>query len=640
MTFSAGRFFWKVFLVNALVLATVLAVSVIVILHESERFQQAELTERLTAQANTLRVSVESRWSREHLDELRRIVQAAGTQPDRGVRITLIDAEGVVWADSAHDPATMGHHGTRPEFLAALREGYGESLRWSHTVSGELKYVALRVGPAESPKGVVRVSTATSAAGWNAQPGSRLFLTVGGTSVAAAVALALSLGILWSRRLGRIAAAARTLSRGDLSARVSVSGRDEVAILGLALNRMRDRLSKQMETIDRQRRTLESLLSQLHEGVIVTDADGRLVLVNAEADRLLNVSACSGDRTSAGLPVEQCIRELDLQNMLRGAAAVDAGASPDSSEKASFPPRASLHAPRDEAHITLDTPAGKVNLLARAFDFQLPPSVPPDAADADSPRRGRLLVLTDVTELNKLMQVKADFAANASHELRTPLAAIRAALDTLGVLDWGTEVDSGRRTLEVIERHARRMEAMVVDLLDLSRLESPTAKFHPTAVKTRDVFDEMHAIFAEALAAKDLAWDVNLADECRTIVVNRELLRIALRNLVDNAVRFTDRGGRVRLIARRENRHAIIDVEDNGCGIPHAEQERVFERFYQVQRARSGPQRGTGLGLSIVRHAAAAMDGGVSLRSEPGRGTTVTLSIPQPPVSGGFLPPA
>jgi two-component system phosphate regulon sensor histidine kinase PhoR len=624
---TAGRFFWKVFLIHAAVMATVLGFCILVILIEFERFQTQELSERLSWQARTLVASMDVQAETGVAEDLQALVRAAGTQPNFDARVTLIGADGTVIADSVGDPASMDNHANRPEVATALREGTGESVRWSHSVGEEMHYVAVRIGSADARRGVLRVSTATAAIGKRAQPWRRLLATIAFTSAGAVIVLALSIGILWSRRIGQIATAARTLSGGDLSAQVPVSGNDEVAVLGKALNRMRDRLARQLETIDRQRRTLESLVAQLHEGVIVADADGRLVLINSEADRLLDVSRVCDCKACAGLPVEQCIRQLDLQQMLRGAERDVPG------EKSASPAGEAAMTPnvaRDEARLTVDTETGPVTLLARAFDFQLPPPALAASGESDSPR-GRLLVLTDVTELNRLVQVKADFAANASHELRTPLAAIRAALDTLRAVDWTGDSDTVRRTLNVIERHAGRMEAMVVDLLDLSRLESPMAKFDPSAVRTRIIFDEINGIFADALAAKELQWEVEIGDTCRTIVVNRELLRIALRNLVDNAIRFTERGGLVRLIARTENDGAIIEVRDTGCGIAIAEQERVFERFYQVQRARSGIQRGTGLGLSIVRHAAAAMNGRVTLTSELGKGTTVSLQLPQQP---------
>jgi signal transduction histidine kinase len=174
------------------------------------------------------------------------------------------------------------------------------------------------------------------------------------------------------------------------------------------------------------------------------------------------------------------------------------------------------------------------------------------------------------------------------------------------------------------------MEAMVRDLLDLARVETPGAKFKPSSLRPQEVLRELHAAFADAVAVKSLRWETNVDERCTGLVANPELLRIVMRNLVDNAIKFTEPGGRICVNIRSEPGWATVEVADDGCGIATSEQQRVFERFYQVKRDRSGPERGTGLGLSIVRHAVTAMGGRVKLTSEPGKGTSVTVEIPQP----------
>jgi len=286
--------------------------------------------------------------------------------------------------------------------------------------------------------------------------------------------------------------------------------------------------------------------------------------------------------------------------------------------------------------LQIQAPGGLLYLLAHAGEISLPgdSSVGDDRPAATE--SGRLLVFTDVTDLTRAVQMKADFAANASHELRTPLSAILAAAETLR-LEGSRSMSDTDQFLEVIERHGRRMQAMVVDLLDLSRLESPLARFEPQPVRTRDVAAEMHADFSEGLSAKKLAWRVDIAPGCHEMTVHPDLIRIVLRNLIENAIRFTAPGGFVALSVKRVDGDIRLEVADNGCGIPPEDQERVFERFYQVARARSGADRGTGLGLSIVRHAVAAMSGTVELESAVGKGTRVTVSIPQPRMRNGEL---
>jgi two-component system phosphate regulon sensor histidine kinase PhoR len=248
---------------------------------------------------------------------------------------------------------------------------------------------------------------------------------------------------------------------------------------------------------------------------------------------------------------------------------------------------------------------------------------------------GRLLVLTDVTQLTRLIQVKADFAANASHELRTPLSAIRAAIETLLQMNLQDEADAARHFVAMIERHSRRLEALVADLLELSRLESSRLQFQPADVDLRQMLSDIREQHAERLAQKDLHWSEDLPGNLSQVQANPHLLRIVLENLVDNSIKFTNPGGHLSITCRQASQPptgsaTAITVADDGCGIDVEEQSRVFERFYQVERARSGGAlRGTGLGLSIVRHAMAAMKGTVELQSQPGRGTSITITIPQ-----------
>jgi two-component system phosphate regulon sensor histidine kinase PhoR len=444
-----------------------------------------------------------------------------------------------------------------------------------------------------------------------------LVWTIGGVGLLGAIALALALAILSSRRISRLAATAHRLSRGDLSIPIQARGSDEVSLLAQSLERMRDRLARQLATIDRQNRMLGSLLAQLHEGVLVTASDGRMVLVNPAAARLLSLPVGpDANRVGAsGRRVEDCIQQNDLRQMLL--------------------PHSAGQAPMNEARLDIPTEAGVRSILARVSQITLPEPDDDKEAMAHShhPAMGRLLVLTDITELTRTLQLRSDFVANASHELRTPISAIRAAVDTVLKIDVAGEAETARRFLEVIARHTSRLEALVGDLLDLSRLESPSASFQPTVLRLQRVGDELHDRWSNEIDRKQLRWGWDIADDCPNVFANLYLLQLVLDNLVDNAIKFTDGGGQIGVACRREGRSVEIEVYDTGCGIAPQDHQRVFERFYQVESARSGgaadaPPRGTGLGLSIVKHAVAALGGSVRLDSALGTGTRVTVTIP------------
>jgi len=623
-----GRYFWKLFLVNAALMAVVLAGCVWVIMWQFDRFHEIELSRYLFAQATTLEIAVQDRFDHEHVNELNALAEKIGTRELDDIRVTFVFADGTVAGDSVADRAKMDWHGDRPEIISALKTGFGESIRWSHTVTKNMKYIAVRVGSADNPVGVVRISKAVSHIAAQTRPAQQLVVTLVFTSVFAAILLALALALLWSRRIRRITESAQSISRGDLSARIEVFGHDEVALLGRSLNEMRERLSAQLETIDRHRRTLDSLVSQLQEGVVVADADGRIVLINSEAIKLLQLSTREASDSFIGQTVEQCIPQHRLQNLMRRTSLDMPADTHDLSGQSATGSDDHHETQTQEIEVKLSTGTGVRSVLARAFDIRLPNVSGDDPSSATNVHVGRTLVLTDVTELTRVMQVKADLAANASHELRTPLSAIRVAVETLRSVDWLSDVMAASRFIDVVDRHSGRMEAMIGDLLDLSRLESSTNRFNATPIVVTKFLEELHTTFADALAEKNLHWKTSVFSEGATFTASPELLRIILRNLIDNAIRFSELEGDIVLSVQKDDSTIVVEVADTGCGIALDQQHRVFERFYQVERARTGSVRGTGLGLSIVRHATTAMNAHIELQSVLGQGTRFTIRIP------------
>jgi two-component system phosphate regulon sensor histidine kinase PhoR len=636
---SPSKLFWKLFLGNAVLMAAVLGICVWAIVGEVDRFMSTNLTSGLHARAETLRFFVRDQFTAEHAQALDQYAKAIGAEWSDGVRITFIQTDGIVLGDSEADPPHMENHATRPEVQQALREGWGEDSRVSATVGRGLKYVAVRVGPPDAPLGVVRVAMTVRTIGERTDAMQKLIWAIALVGLLAAVALALGLARLWSGPVRRITAAARSLSHGDLSARAQVRGSDELAVLARSLNQMRDHLAEQLTTIDRQRRTLESLLAQLHEGVVVAGPDGRIMLINPAAVRLLAEPEAEAAPASAfeGRGVVDCVPQRELQALLMPQPDVDDGSRAEGASPDARLDRGGVR----EIRLAVDTPGGPVAILARVSDIVLPGFDRSGAhAEAQEWATGRLMVLTDITDLTRMIQVKADFAANASHELRTPVSAIRAAIETLLQVELASDLKTAGHFLSMIDRHSERMEAMVSDLLSLSRIESsPVTRFKPSTVRLREFLADVHSRHAEAMNAKNLHWAVAVPADLDTIEANPHLLRLTIDNLVDNATKFTDLGGHISVRLARASAPppsgngpawVSIEVADDGCGIPEEEQSRVFERFYQVERARSGALRGTGLGLSIVRHAVGAMQGRVGLESRPGEGTRVTIHIPQP----------
>jgi len=635
-----GKFFWKLFVGNAALLVLVVATCFWLLLDEFDRFYAEELTRHLTAQGQSLIREIEPRLDRLTEKELDDFAKKAGIPGEEGTQITIALPDGRVIADSVDQTGRVESLANLDEMRQALSTGVGQCTRWSGESFKLMKHVAVRVGAGDDPKAVVRVSLPVTGLVARAMAARRLLLTFACIVLLAAVALALGLARLWTQPIARITATARSLSEGNLAARAPVVGTDEVAQLARSLNRMRDVLARQLKANLRQRRTLEYLLAQLHEGVVVADPDGKIVLINPTAADLLDlaVSFPGGADDIQGLTVEACIPQHELQQMLLPIEEQDA--TPDDGE--SWTPASGRGGAGEdgfrEHRLSYRRRSGEVTLLARAWNITLPAHDDEDETDdadagagADGRRTpGRLLVLTDITELTRSMKIKTDFVANASHELRTPLAAIRGAVETLVSIGEGGDAESRRKLLNIIDRHNRRLEAMVGDLLELSRLESASARFEPHKLRLYELMKDLRERFGERIEAKGQHLATHTPPDQDVVYANPHLLRLVLDNLVDNAVKFTPPGGHVVVTADLDADALCLSVRDDGCGIPLTEQHRVFERFYQVQSARSGPDRGTGLGLAIVRHATAAMDGIVELTSEPSQGATFTVTIPQP----------
>ncbi|MCL4740686.1 MAG: PAS domain-containing protein [Phycisphaerales bacterium] len=358
------------------------------------------------------------------------------------------------------------------------------------------------------------------------------------------------------------------------------------------------------ETSQRQARTrsdaLRALLDAVDEPIVGVDGAGTVVIANRAAVSLL----ATGSRPLEGRPVEDLLPQPELVSLVANAASGRAG--------------------RDTVRIA----DGDSVRIFEAFAAPARFGPEPDRAT------GAALALRDVTEHAATVQLKTDFVANASHELRTPLASIRTALDTLR--EFGDEDPSIReRMVHLAASNAARLEELVADLLDLSRLESPEARAAIERCAASEIVRALRADFEPACARRNLALSFEVDPALEALDTDPRLLTLILRNLIDNAVKFAHEGTTVRVVAGfapdgGARRTARFEVIDRGIGIPLAQQQRVFERFYQVDAARSGrrERRGTGLGLAIVKHAVRALGGSVSLRSVWGQGTTVTVDLP------------
>ena len=523
-------------------------------------------------------------------------IQREVVRATRGVdmRITVIAPDGTVIADSDEDPRVMDNHAGRPEVREAIARGLGSSTRFSRTLQRQMFYVALAVtGERGRPLGVVRTSIPL------AHIKGRLRALYGTAIASAAVMALLAAGVAWmvSRRISRplehLEKSAQVVRRGG-QARFSVSPRAsrEIQQLGRSLEAMAAELDRRVRSIAAERDQREAVLASMAEGVLAVDTDRRLVTANRTAAALLGRSV----EEAVGLPLEQARRLPALQRFVER---VFESGEPLEEEIA-------VHEP---AHRFLQAHGSPVR-------------------DAGGTLRLVVVVLNDVTELRRLETVRREFVANVSHELKTPITSVKGFLDTLrdGAVD---DPESARRFVEIAARQAERLGMIIDDLLALSRLEEASER--QTIERRLQPLRPILEGAVEVCRHKADSKRIGIALECPADLdapVDTALTEQALVNLIDNAVKYSSEGSAVRVRAERSGEDVRIDVIDQGPGIDAAHLPRLFERFYRVDKARSRKLGGTGLGLAIVKHIAQVHGGTVSVDSQPGRGSTFSLSFP------------
>ena len=528
-----------------------------------------------------------------------------------GTRITLIDGAGKVILESDADPHRMENHNDRPEVMEARRQRTGSGVRFSDTLGERAVYVARLVDPSRPEGLVLRLSYPQHQ--W-ARIGASAWMVVAGAVVCALLVTCLLWMLLqrqWIAPVRRLAAAAERMAVGDWTQRVEPDGADDVRFFTAKLNQLAGQAERQLADLRHQRVDLRVLVDTLPDPVVLIGPDRRVRLINRPAVERFGVDA----ERAVGQTLAVVVPEIDVLTLVDEAIG-DRAAAPDA-----------------EA----DGRAEAGALVQRQIPFEHGGQrVTYDAVAVRTAGGGAVLVLRDVSELASTLQMKTDFVANAGHELRTPIAAIKIAFETLGEV-YREDPGQAERCMRIIDGHMQRLEEMLGDLMDLSRVES--AELRPLLRETpaAELFGLVRTSLGPMARQKGVELRFAGADGAR-LVSDERLLNLVVKNLVENSIKFTPAGGSVTLsvdVGRNGSvGQAVLSVADTGIGIPPEHLDRVFERFYQVDAARSGSAgRGTGLGLAIVKHAVAALGGTVRIESTVGKGTTVTCVLPQEEVS-------
>ncbi len=506
-------------------------------------------------------------------------------------RVTVIDAQGTVLADSEAQPASMENHAGRPEFARALRGEPAVSRRLSSTVGIDFLFVAVPMAGGRAIRLALPLSDVAANVG---ETRSRI------TEITIYVVLPLILlTALFARRmsgqLSKIIAFSNELANGNFDVALGRTSRGNLAELddlGESLQSTAGKLRSTFNQLQDERSRFAAAVNGIGEGILVADRKRRIVLFNPAIEQMfpdenLTPNAALDDWSNKEIPrlFEQAIER-------GGTTSLDL----DISEPTERSWRVSC------APIT--GKKGKVQAVAAVFH--------------------------DVTELERVDRMRRDFVINVSHELRTPLAVISGYAETLldGALD---DPETSRRFVKILWQNSQRLTQLTSDLMALSQIEGKTREFEFTPQLVTDLLSQAADGISPLLEKKSIELEVMPAGDDVSLACDAGAIQQILGNLIDNAVKYTPDGGKITIGARERATKIEFFVKDTGIGIPAEHIPRLFERFYRVDTARSRELGGTGLGLAIVKHLVLAHHGAVWVESEPEAGSTFWFSLPLQP---------
>ncbi len=553
-------------------------------------FYLNQVAEDLKSRAHLIEKQISTNLTNRNFKEIdvfcKQIVAASST------RITVILPNGEVIADSDEIPGRMKNHADRPEFQDALGQDSGNSLRFSETLGKRMMYLAIPIKQDGKVLAVVRTSVPVTAIDEALKSIYKKLFWAGVIIAVCAAVISLAISKKISRPVEQMTEVAKHFASGKLDMRLSIPGATELVELAKALNEMARQLNARIETITKERSQIQAILSSMIEGVLAVDSAGHIVSINKAAADLLSIDAAK----SHGLSVEEVVRNPQFQQYIKNTL--------------------ENKQPTETDTFVLNDGGRFLQLYGSSL------------TDNKGNRNGAVLVLHDITRTRQLEEVRRDFVANVSHELKTPITSIKGFVETLqeGALD---KPEESKRFLEIIAKHVDRLNAIVDDLLSLSRLEEDSKKRRLSFEET--LLEPVLTAAIELSKTKADEKQIKVELSCQKGMkakINPVLLEQAVLNLIDNAIKYSQDNSKIEVSAQRIENEVLITVSDQGCGIEKEHLDRIFERFYVVDKGRSRKLGGTGLGLAIVKHIAHVHSGHITVESSPGAGSRFTIKLP------------
>lgn len=585
--------FWKQFISSFLIIVLVLFIFTFLVIGELNKYDKSLTKERLLTAANLSTQVLKPSLENPTIDKVQSVVSSLGE--NTGVRITVIDENGVVLGDSKKNPREMENHSERPEIKQALNNEIGESSRYSSTLQKEMFYVAvIHRDKNGKPQTIIRAALPLSIIQQALLPLESKVIYMGIALTILALLLSLAVSKMTTKSLAGIISISDELAKGNLNVEIPVSdSKGEIPKITKALNHMAQKLNEVFKQLSHEKNQLKAVLSAMSEGVMVVSEKGRIIIINNALKEMFNLADDPIQK-----PYWEVLRNRILIKLIDG---VLENWKPDNKEIFYLYPEERYY-------------------LANAIPL-------------NSPDKEIIVVMFDITEFKKLENIKADFIANVSHELRTPLTAIKGYTETLEEEAFESPQDQ-KHFLSIIKRHADRLINIVSDLLVLSEVEGMDAlsKENESNDFEEVNIDEIIKSCLEALKTKASEKDLNVLFKStqseHIITANGFLLEQMFINLIDNAVKYTPDHGKIGIEISSRDKELIVEIYDTGIGIPKESLPRIFERFYRVDKTRSRKMGGTGLGLSIVKHIVIIHGGKIEVQSEEEKGSRFIITLP------------
>ena len=565
-----------------------------------EQFYLNETKEHLTSKAHLIQSGIDTK--RENVS-LQDFVKKSSKLSE--IRITILDTNGVVLADSEEDPGSMeNHRGTnkREEIEVAIKKGIGSSQRYSTTINEHMLYVAI-LASVEGSHFIIRTSESMFSLNTSINKVRQRIVLISIIILIVIIPAVIITSRFITRPLFLIGKAAKKISKGDMfdpipiSQKSFFSGTEEISSITVALNEMAKELDKKIATITREKDEQKNILNYINiiqysmsEGLIAIDLENKFSTINKAASSYLNIDR----KKDIGKPYDKKIKNKAIKKIIKSIL-------------------------KKQRPITKEIRIGRMKKMFFTVNGKV-------LKDQKLKLVGCLIVMTDVTRLKQLEAMRRVFVANVSHELKTPITSIGGYIETA---QGDIPIKTKNEFLEKAVRQNNRLNSIIDDLLRLSRIEAIEDEdaFTLSTQKLLPIIESS----VEDIRGKIKKYGIKVVIECSDDIcakIDSQLMREALINLLENAIKYGVDNSTVILSVKRKSNKILIDIENKGEVIPEKERDRIFNRFYRVDKSRSKKTGGTGLGLAIVKHISIVHNGTIEVHKSDGDTTVFRLTLP------------